>query len=157
MKIQKLNRRTGIEASKKLVKSYNKMQLLIDALNKKDIHSSEESYIRDRINEINNFRASDKELIKIIKINYINILKFAEENLKFVPKHRYRTQWMIYGMLAGLLLSTISGSIGMFEAEISIGLGLPLGMMFGAAIGTIRDQEVEKNGNQLEIVAKENY
>src|SRR5210317_759765 len=107
MKIEGLQRRKGTEKNKKINDAYDKMQLLIEALNKKDIPSEELTTINDHIVSINSFGGTDKELTKELKKTYKIILSFIEENLKLVPKNHFRALWIVYGSLAGVVLSSI--------------------------------------------------
>jgi hypothetical protein len=155
MTIEKLERRRKIEANRKLVKAYNKMQKLVDALNKKELSSEVIGHVNDRINLINSFKGGEKDLIGTIRSSYSQILQLIEEKLEFVTKHHYRSLWMVYGMLAGLVFSTVFTSIDFMGIGGSTGIGLSMGMLIGIVIGTNLDQKAEKEGRQLELIAEE--
>ena len=91
------------------------MQLLIEALDKKDIPSEELTTINDHIVSINSFGGTDKELTKELKKTYKIILSFIEENLKLVPKNHFRALWIVYGSLAGVVLSSIFANSNALE------------------------------------------
>lgn len=151
MNIINLERRKGIEASRKLTKAYDKMQALIEALNKKEMPSVEIKSINEQIESINSFQGAEKALTKILKKTYSTILKNIEEKLKLVTKHHYRNLWMVYGMLAATVLSTALTSFKLLSFEISGSVGLSMGMLIGILIGTTLDNQAEKEGRRLEI------
>lgn len=151
MNIEKLERRNGLEGNKKHIKAYDKLEALIEALGKKDIPSDEMTFINARINVINYFPGSDKELTKELKSAYSQILKFLNEKLKLVEKNHYLSLGMVFGMLAGIVISSIASSIGILGIEVSTSMGISLGMVFGIIVGTNLDKLAEKKGNQLEV------
>jgi amino acid permease len=153
MTIEKLKRRKNIDASRKLVKAYNKMQKLIDALNKKELSSEVIGHVNEHINLVNSFRGIEKDLIKNLKKSYSKILQFVVEKQTFVTRHHYRILWMGYGMLAGLVFSTVFTSIDFMGIGGSTGIGLSMGMLIGIVFGTNLDLKAEKEGRQLELIA----
>lgn len=155
MTIEKLERRRKIEANRKLIKAYDKIQKLIDALNNKELSSEVIRDVNERIILVNSFRGSEKDLIKSLKNTYSQILQFIEEKLKFVTKHHYRSLWMVYGMLAGVVFSSVFSSFDFMGLGGSMGIGLSIGMTIGIVFGTSLDQKAEKEGRQLELVAEE--
>ena len=152
MSFNKIQRRTEIQASKRLVKAYDKMDSLIEALDKKEIPSDQEAFINESIDLINSFEGADRELIKMLKVTHSNIIKSIEKELKYVPKNHYQTQWMIFGMMAGLLFSSVFGSFGMdMGIGSSGGVGLAVGMSIGIVLGASMDSKAAKEGRQLEV------
>ncbi len=151
MKIEHLKRREGTVGNNRLTKAYDKMQNLIDALGNRDLPSDELISINERIQSINAFTGSEKELTKTLKNTYDDILKQIEKNLKLVSKHHFRQLWMVYGMLAGVVFSSLSSSFGIIGIGFSGGMGISIGMLIGIMIGANLDQQAEKNGAQLEV------
>jgi hypothetical protein len=152
MSFKKLQRRTEIEGNQKLVKAYDKMDGLIEALGMKEIPSDQEGQINESIDLINSFEGTDRELIKILKKTRSAILKSIEKELKYVAKHHYRTLWMAYGMMGGLLFSSVFSSSGMgMGIGSSGGVGLAVGMALGMALGVNMDNQAAKEGRQLEV------
>ena len=156
MNIEKLERRKGLEGNRKLTNAYDKMQRLIEALSKKEMPSDELSFIDARIKLINSFPGSEKELTKTLKNTYAHILKFIEEKFKFVAKYHYRNRWMVFGMLAGVVFSSVFSGFEFMGIGSSSGIGLSMGMLIGIVIGTNLDQQAEKEGKQLNLEAEEN-
>ena len=151
MNIEKLERRKGLEGNRKLTKVYDKMQALIEALSKKDIPSDLMTFINADIKLNNSFSGTEKELTKILRKTYSKILAFVEKELKFVAKHHYVSRWMVFGMLAGVLFSSIFSSFGFMGIGSSSGMGISLGMLIGIVVGTNLDQQAENTGKQLEL------
>lgn len=155
MMIEKIEIRRKIDSNRKLVKAYNKMQKLTDALNKKELTSEVIGYVNEQISLINSFKGSEKDLIKILKNSYTQILKFVEEKLTFVPKHHFRNLCMIYGISAGIVFSSVFSSFDFMGIGIMAGVGLSMGTAIGIVFGTSLDQKAEKEGRQLKLVAAE--
>jgi len=151
MNIEKLERREGLEGNKNLIKAYDKMEALIEALSKKEIPSDEMTFINARINVINYFPGSDKELTKELKRAYSQILKYVKEKLKLVEKNHYLSLGMVFGMLAGIVIASIPGHEAILGFEVSTSMGVSMGMLFGIIVGTTLDKQAEKKGNQLEV------
>ncbi len=114
--------------------------------------SNELASINERIQLINSFDGTDRELTKVLKSIYSNILTFIEERLQFVAKNHYRMRWMGYGMLAGVVFSSIFSSLDFMGIGGSAGIGLSIGMWVGIVVGTNMDDQAEKQGLQLELV-----
>ncbi|MFT7035058.1 MAG: hypothetical protein ACJA2S_003579 [Cyclobacteriaceae bacterium] len=150
MSLKKIQRRTEIQDSEKLVKAYEKMDDLIEALGKKEIPSDQEGLINESIDLINYFEGTDRELIKMLKKTQSSILKSIEKELKYVAKHHYRTFWMAYGMMGGLIFSSVFSNSGMGIGS-SGGVGLAVGMAIGMALGANMDSQAAKEGRQLEV------
>lgn len=155
MTIEKLERRRNIEANQKLIKAYTKMQKLINALNKKELSLEVIGYVNERIKLINSFKGAEKDLKKTIRSSYSQILQLIEEELEFVTKHHYRSLWMVYGMSAGVVFSTVFTGFDFIGIEGSTGIGLSIGMLIGIVIGINLDQKAEKEGKQIELIAEE--
>ena len=150
MEIKNIERRNGIEGSRKLTKAYDKMQVLIDALMKKDIPQEELNAINETVVSINSFGGTERELRKILKKSYLQILQSLEEKLKFVPKHHYMRLGMVFGSLAGVSFPSVIRVLG-FVNDGNTGMGISLGMVIGIVIGTLLDKKVEKDGRRLEM------
>ena len=74
MKIEALNRRKESSQNQKLNKAYNKMDGLINALNKKEIPNADQSAISNNIKTINTFLGTEKELISIFQLTFCHFL-----------------------------------------------------------------------------------
>ena len=150
MDIEKLIKRQIREPNKRLLKEYQKMEDLIEALNKKEIPAELLTVINDDIKLVNSFSGTDKELTKTLRKTHSKILKFVEKELKLVAKNHYRTLWMaigisVFGISMGTVFSTVFGNYSY------LGMGIPIGMVFGLVIGANLDKNAEKDGKQLDL------
>ncbi len=150
MEIEKLKKRQIGEPNKKLLKEYQKMEDLIDALGKKEIPEELLTVINDDIKLVNSFPGTDKELTKTLRKTHSKILKFVEKELKLVAKNHYRTLWLaigisVFGISMGTVFSAVLGNTGY------IGMGIPIGMVIGLVIGANKDKYAEKERKQLDL------
>lgn len=143
MIIEKLKIRNNFDQDKRLTKAVLKMQNSIEALNKKETPGEVASVINDDIRVLNAFSGTDKEVRKTIRRTHSKILELVEKELKWVPKNHFRNTWLAIGMAAF--------GIPLGAAFSNLGLGIPLGIIFGMAVGSFMDKKAEKEGKQLDI------
>jgi hypothetical protein len=77
-------------------------------------------------------------------------LRTLEKDYSIVPKNYHRNKWMgigmlLYGVTFGLIFSALLDNYAF------IGIGLPIGMTLGMAIGTNKDNNAKTQGLQLDI------
>ena len=155
MKIESLKRRKGTEKNKKINNAYDKMQRLIEALDKKDIPSDVLTTINEHIESINSFNGTEKELTKIVNKTYKHVLNFIEKDLNLVPKNHFRALWILYGSLAGVVLTSIFTNfyfVNLDGLAISI---LPIAVAVGIIFGTVMDNNARKKDRQIDLVVEE--
>lgn len=131
-----------------------KLSRLLSDLQKRELPESVVTFINGKVEEINSTSLTGKPLEKFLATKVIEILKLLEKELKLVPQHHYRTQWMVLGMSAfglpmGVAFGISIGNLGM------LGLGLPIGMAIGIAMGSAMDEKAKKEGRQLNLTAEE--
>lgn len=151
MKIIELNNKQNNNQSKKVVKRYSQLERLIIGLKEREITDEIVLAINDEINIINECKETEKDFLCKVKKTKSNILKLIEKELKLVPKSHYQNLWMVYGMIAGLIISLILKQFGFENTWNSVGMMLPMGMLFGIVAGKNRDEKAQKNGLQLNI------
>ena len=151
MKVTLLNERKEFAHYQKLAKTYSKLEGLIEAINRKGIPDENVLLINTDIKMINSFSGSDKELTRLLKKTYTKIITYLEQELSLVTKSHYQKTWMVYGMLAGLLFSTLIPSFYESATWASTSLGLSMGMLMGIVAGKNKDKTIEKAGFQLDI------
>ncbi len=150
MNITELRKRSHTNHSKKLVRRFNKLELLINELNKREISNKFAKTINEEVNKVNTISDSDKLLLKQLRKSQWNILKFIEKELKLVPKNHYQNRWMAIGMSAfGIPMGVSFGAS--FDNMAYIGIGIPIGMVIGMAIGSRMDKKAQEEGRQLDI------
>jgi hypothetical protein len=137
-----------------LKEATQKLKRLIADLQKRSLPADLIQTINSKIEGINTSTLLGKPLEKLVSTTLAEILKLLEKELKLVPQHHYRTQWMVLGMSAfglpmGVAFGISIGNLGM------LGLGLPIGMAIGIAKGSAMDEKAKKKGRQLNLNAEE--
>ena len=151
MEFLKLNEPKNIAQNKKLIAKIEYFGKLINELKKREIDSSIVSYVNKEIEKTNIFSGSDRALLKQIKKSISSILKLLETELQLVINHHYQNTWMAYGMLGGVLFSTIFSQLGVSETWTTMGMGISMGMIFGMMAGKNRDKKAKQMGLQLNL------
>jgi hypothetical protein len=145
MKLIEPIQRPAIKAIPKLAQTYAQFSGLLNKLNENNLPDTVANEINKDIEELNSVSDSEKILRKQIRKKQGKIITFIEKELKFVVKNHYRNTWLAIGM-------SVFGSI--FENMAFIGIGLPIGMVFGIALGTQMDKKAFAEGRQIDIELK---
>lgn len=150
MDIAQLERKAQIDQNKKLIKSFNNLNGLLEALRSRDIPEDVTGRINEQVAGINTFKGSDKALKKKLQSAKNAVIKLVEKELKLVPKHHYRTLWMalgmtVFGLPIGIAISTALDNFAF------LAIGLPIGMPIGMAIGSGMDKKAREEGRQLDV------
>lgn len=151
MKIIDLNNKQNNNQSNKIVKHYSQLERLIIDLKEREITDKIIQSINDEINIINECNGTEKDFLCKVKEAKSNILKLIEKELELVPKAYYQNRWMVYGMMAGLIISLVLKQFGFDNTWNSVGMMLPMGLLFGLLAGKNRDEKAQKDGLQLKI------
>ncbi|MEP0266637.1 hypothetical protein [Dokdonia sp.] len=150
MEISTLNTATLLQKDKKLEKKVNAFRGLLKELRERELPESVIISINDHIKEVNALTSSKKAFSKKITKKKSCIINLLHKELKLVPKNYYRNLWMVLGMSAfGLPLGVVFGTI--IDNMGLLGLGMPIGMGIGIALGTMMDQKAQKNNKQLDF------
>ncbi|MEM7369061.1 MAG: hypothetical protein AAF587_10720 [Bacteroidota bacterium] len=147
--IPSLKDRPTLDQHPKLQAAYQKAQLLIDALNAKDIPLETEMSIREEIQKIDAYTGPEKGLAKVLRKGQRTILAIVRKETGLVSKGFYRTLWMslgmtVFGLPLGMAYAIAMNNFGLFA------IGLPIGMGIGIAVGSGMDSKAAKDGKQLE-------
>ena len=126
-------------------------QILIDDLRKRELNSEIINTINQEIEKINSFSAPDKGLIKQLQTSKRIVLELIEKELKLVPRHHYQNKWMALGIIVGVLFSMIFNQLGFSDTWNSLGMGIPMGLLFGMLAGKNRDEKANREGFQVNI------
>lgn len=151
MKINSINKIEDFGTNKKLIKSYDSLEQLVNALNKKKIPEIFLQRINQMIQEINSFSGEQMELVKLLKTTDKEVVILVEKEFGWVKKLHYQHQWTSYGIIAGVLFSTLLTQTGFTETWNSMALGISMGLIFGMLAGKNKDTQAEKDGLQLDI------
>ena len=123
------------------------LEALLEILAQKNLADTLVKAINQELENLN--AHSEKTLLKQLKKTQAVILKRIEKDEQLVTKHHFRNTWMSYGMLTGSFLGSV---LGMRANNMSLlGLWLPLGMVFGMAIGIEKDKRAKVLGKQLDL------
>lgn len=150
MEITELTDKTDIKLNVRLRKRFIYLRRLLNEVKKKEIPEDISTRINERIEEINLFAGSNKELQRTINKSLYFIVKLLERKLKIVPRSFYRTRWLIMGMiLIGIPLGAIIGYV--MGKMVYLGLGIPSGLIIGLFIGNHLDKKALSENRQLDI------
>ncbi|WP_439490360.1 hypothetical protein [Algoriphagus sp.] len=153
MPLSTLTPRPSFEENPKLAKAAHNLSTLLDAIGQKSIPESTESKVNEIIAGVNNFQDPDPQLIKQMGVAQAAILKLVKDELKIVAKNHYQNQWLALGVAAfGIPLGVVFGAA--LGNMAFLGIGLPIGVAIGLAIGSSKDIESAKSGRQLDWVSK---
>lgn len=148
--LQELKDTVLLEESDRLKKRFRQFNKLVDEINKVRIPEELEKIFNDMIRGLNQQQLTARLLSINIRRTQIKILKILEKELKIVTKHHYRNTWLAIGMSAfGLPLGVVFGSA--LGNMAFLGIGLPIGMVIGMAIGTQMDKKAVAENRQLNI------
>ncbi len=153
MPISTLTPRPSFEENPKLAKASHNLSTLLDAIRLKKIPVSTESQINEIVSGVNNFSGPDSQLIKQMGVAQTAILKLVKDELGIVAKNHYQNQWLALGMATfGIPLGVVFGAA--LGNMAFIGIGIPIGMGIGLAVGGGKDNQAEVEGKQLDWAAK---
>ncbi len=150
MKLSSPIERKDLESQPKLKKRYDGFAGLISELNSRDLPVSVVDNLNKEIAHLNTISSTDKQFSRLLRKKKSFVLKLLEKELKLVPNHYYRNQWMVLGMPVfglpmGVVFGAALGNMGF------LGIGLPIGMAIGLGVGSGMDEKAKKEGRQLNI------
>lgn len=153
MEIKRLNQRPNIDQNNKLNKKYIQFEKLLSELKKKELTSEVVSAINNNIDHVNSMTEAENELGKKLRRAQSIILKLIEKEHKLVTINHYRNIWLalgmsVFGIPLGVAFGASLGNMGF------IGIGFPIGMVIGIAVGTSLDKKASVNGKQLDLEIK---
>ncbi|MCE7056571.1 hypothetical protein LZF95_17945 [Algoriphagus sp. AGSA1] len=153
MPLSSIIRRPSFEENPKLAKAAHNLSTLLAAIGQKSIPESTESKVNEIIVGVNNFQGSDPQLIKQMGVAQTAILKLVKDELGIVAKNHHQNQWLALGMATfGIPLGVVFGAA--LGNMAFLGIGLPIGMGIGLAVGSGKDKQAEVEGKQLDWAAK---
>lgn len=142
--------RNDLESRPKLRKKYKYLEQLMNELSTRELQEQVITLLNKEIEDLNTIPSGDKYFAKELRKKKNNVLKSLEKELKIVPKHYYRTLWMVLGMsVFGVPMGVAFGAALDNMAFLSIGIGA--GMAIGVGIGSGMDEKAKKEGRQLNI------
>ncbi|MCG1037598.1 hypothetical protein [Polaribacter sargassicola] len=152
MKIKELKKIKELE-NNKLVNKHLQLKDLLTLLEKRELNTDVINTINTEVDKVNAVSNLEKELKNQIIKSQSNIINLIEKEHKLVAKNHYRKTWMAIGMAAfGLPMGVIFGSL--MNNMAFMGIGLPIGMVIGLAVGTNMDKKAFDEGRQLNLEIK---
>ena len=144
--------RQNISENSKLSRIYDQLGELLKELEKKELpHKIIESVNQD-VEELNATTLTGNELRKLVKQKQTKIIKLVEKELKITTKNYYRSLWFALGMVFG---AGIGGGFGISIGNMGLlGIGVPVGMIIGIAVGSAMDKKAFEEGRQLDVEIK---
>ncbi len=137
----KLNR----PENRKCTKILEDLIKIFKALDNREIPPSGFSEILQRLN-IALSTSLQLRTLKKIKNDLIHLL---EQDFQLVGKGHYQSKWMAFGIMFGITLGPI------FSAALNnyafVGIGLPIGMAVGIALGAEKDKKAKEEGRVLDF------
>jgi len=149
MKLIQLKKLQNAEQDQKLNKAYLYFLTLTAELEGRQLPLSIIDIINEEISTINRFSGTKEALLKQIQLSTKKILKTIEKILNIVPKYHYQNKWMIYGMIVGILFTTICSILGYQNTWNSLPMGISMGLIFGMLAGKNRDIKVKNMNLQI--------
>ena len=151
--LNELNLRINVDENIKLNEITIQFKKLLVELRQKELPIEQTASINKKIDELNATTVKGDALKKTIKTKQTEIIKLLEKELKLVPKNYYRNLWMplalaVFGIPLGLVFGASLKNIGF------IGLGFPIGMGIGIAVGSAMDKKAFAEGRQIDIEIK---
>lgn len=145
--------RPSIEINDKLNKAYIQLIKLIEELNKRELSDEVVGDINNYVEGLNAIPDTDKKLRSELRKKQSKIIHLVEKEHKLVPKNHYRNSWLVLGMSVfgvpmGLVFSLSLDNMAF------IGIGLPIGMAVGIALGSTMDKKALETERQLDIEIK---
>jgi hypothetical protein len=134
----------------KEAKVWLKLEALLAEIENRDLTESLRTELKGIINSLNGHFPSDKEQVKAAQKAYHQLLKQLEKEMNLVAKNHHRTRWLalgmtVFGIPIGIALSSSLQNMSF------IGIGLPIGLVVGIAVGSNLDQQAAKENRQLNI------
>ncbi|NQV53288.1 MAG: hypothetical protein HQ500_08890 [Flavobacteriales bacterium] len=140
----------GINIGSKTAIKLDFFQRLFDELRGRDIPQDMVEKINTHILTINSLSGSEAKFRRLMRRSQRKILDLLVKELKLVPKNYHRNMWVglgmaVFGVPIGVSWGISAENMGM------IGVGIPLGMVIGIAIGTSMDKKALAEGRQLNV------
>ena len=138
------------ESGSRTFNKYVQLESLVKVVNQKEIPDNMVIEVNSRLEKVNSLNDDDKSLGKVAKQVTVEILNLLEKELGLVAINHFRNKWMaigmaVFGIPLGVAFSTSMGNMAF------LGIGIPVGMTIGMAVGKGKDNEAQANGLQLDF------
>ncbi len=150
MQIHTLKHREAIRVNTRLSDMYVQLAGLLKELDKHVLPETLVDAVNRQVNELNALPDEEHILRKQLRKKQMRIVKQVEKEARLVPKNYYRNLWLAIGMASfGIPLGLVFGlALGNMAF---IGIGFPIGLAIGVAVGTGMDRKAQEQGRQLDV------
>ncbi len=136
--------------SNKTKKKYHKLLDLLSQLKQRELTSETRQAVNEIIENYNKESRANNKLSKLINKTRNGILSVVEKKMKLIPRNAMMIRWMSIGMAGlGIPMGVAYGAA--LGNMAFMGVGIAMGMSIGVAIGIGLDNKAKKEGRQLDI------
>lgn len=148
MELYRVNNRKIFESGCQVAQAFQKVEVLIQSLEKKKLPEEIVREINEQIMELDLLEGNEKDLVSSLTRIESRIFLLVNRKLGLVREKFYITMWMPLGMATfglpiGLIFFAVTGNAAF------IGIGLPLGMAAGAVLGNALDKKAKQQNRIL--------
>lgn len=148
MKLNGVKHRPVFDSSCNLATAFQKVQTLVESLNRYQLPQDVTEEINKEIIAIESLQGTEKEMVHRLNKTERKILHLVKSKLKLVPEKYYTHMWLplgmtVFGLPLGTLVFLLTGNAAF------IGIGLPLGMGIGIFLGMALDRRAGKQNKVL--------
>ena len=153
MEIKEIKNRADIDQHQKLNALFTQFGSLLIELRSKELPNETVVFINDAIDRLNSVEGSEKILRREIRSTQSSIINLLAKEHKLVTKNHYRNIWLAVGMAAfGIPLGAAFGVS--FGNMAFLGIGMPICLAIGMAVGTGMDNKAFEEGRQFDLELK---
>jgi hypothetical protein len=139
-----------LKPTSKLDKKADVFEKLLNELRSRDLPNSIVESINQQVALVHASGIEEKTFAKQLSKSQSQILNQLMKELKIVTKNYYRMTFMSIGM-AGIGIP-MGVAFGLAIGNLAfLGIGLPIGLAIGIAIGTAKDKKAADEGKQLDV------
>ncbi|MBI1183143.1 hypothetical protein GC194_02645 [bacterium] len=132
---------------------YVQVNTVLNEVAKQPLTDKMIAILNHEIDNINSAVGSEKQYSKQLKKSQTKILINLERKMKLVTKNHYRNTWLPVGMTAlGLPIGTAFAMA--IHNMAFVGVGLPIGLFLGMALGTKMDKKAAAEGRQIDLTIR---
>lgn len=148
MKLKSVNHRPIFDSNCNLATAFQKVQTLIESLNRHHLPQEVAEKINEEILAVDNIHGTEKEMVSRLNQIEKRIISLVSTRLGLVPEKHYKNIWLplgmiVFGLPLGTLLFLLTGNAAF------IGIGLPLGMAIGIFLGMALDKRADNQNKVL--------
>lgn len=153
MKVARLMPRKDLEVKEKASLALKQFNQILEEFEKRDLPASMIEYINGVVRKIDETAGPAKKYKKELKKHQSKMLNKVAKELKIVTPGYYRNLWMAVGMAGigmpmGVAFGAATDNMGL------LGIGLPIGLAIGVGIGAGMDKKAKEEGRQIGMTIK---